>query len=177
MIAEQRQRFDELADIGLKGTEVFMGFVAEYISAADMDKYKIKEIDEQVEISWRTHSDQWVVDREREMYLRRIAAGRDELSRESAWNFYWRDNLFWMFIELVDGSSNGRNAPGWGRKKIVLVRLMGDRSKLLPPSLVDSWDETFRDLEAALLVYKDGGVYSATTEYKLYLEVAEGALV
>lgn len=153
-----------------------MGFVAEYISAADMDKYKIKEIDERVEISWRTRSDQWVVDHERGIYLRRIAAGRDELSRESAWNFYWRENLFWIFIEQVDSGFNGRNAPGWERKKVVLVRLMSDRSKLLPSSLVESWYETFKDLEAALLVYKDGGIYSATTEYKLYLELAEGAV-
>jgi len=152
-----------------------MGFVAEYISAVDMAKHRIDEINELVEISWRTYSDQWVIDHERGIYLRRIAHGREDLSTESAWSFYWNENLYWIFIELVDSSATGRNAPGWARKKVGSVRLLNDRREKLPPALLELRNEMLRDLEFALIAYKDGGVYSATTEYTLYLDVAETA--
>jgi len=149
-----------------------MAFVNEYIPKADMEKFQIKEIDQRVGINRRTNSDSWTIDRERGIYLRCVARGREEFARESAWTFFWNGQLIWVELEILDGSSSGRNAPGWSRKRVTKLCLMGGSSNHLPADQAAQRDEILNDLREALLAYKDGGVYSATTTYELTLEVA-----
>lgn len=150
-----------------------MAFVNEYIKKSDIEKYKIKEIDQQVGIHWRTNSDSWTVDPERGIYLRLVQRGREEFSYQSGWTFYWHGNLIWIELEMVEGSS-ARNAPGWARKRVTKLCLMGEKSNQLPPELAEERAQILSDLKEALLAYRDGGVYSATTSYELFLDVAEG---
>ena len=150
-----------------------MAFVNEYIPAADMEKYQIKEIDQRVPIHGRTHSDSWTIDRDRNMYIRNVKNGTYEFSYQSAWTFFWHDELLWVELEILD-TSHGQNVPGWGKKRITMLRLMDGDSSHLPDRLEPQKAQILKDLEEALLAYKSGGVYSTATSYELFLEIAEG---
>ena len=52
--------------------------------------------------------------------------------------------------------------------------VMDGDSNHLPSRLEPRKAEILKDLEEALLAYKDGGVFSASTTYDLVLVVAEG---
>lgn len=149
-----------------------MAFVNEYIPKPDMEKYQIKQIDQRV--ARRTCADSWTVDRERNMYLRRVGAGREEFAHETDWTFFWHGELLWVELELLEISSNGRNAPCWTRKRLTKLCVMDGDSNHLPSRLEPRKAEILKDLEEALLAYKDGGVFSASTTYELFFEVAEG---
>lgn len=110
-----------------------MTFVNEYIPKTDMEKFQIKEIDQHVGINRRTNSDSWTIDREKAVYLRCVARGREEFAHESAWTFFWNGHLIWVELEIVDGSSSGRNAPGWSRKRITKLCLMGGAATICLP--------------------------------------------
>lgn len=150
-----------------------MGFVNEYISKSDMDIFKIKEIDKNVNIHRRINSDSWTIDRDRGMYLRCVARGGEEFADESSWTFFWEGELIWVELKLVECGGQ-RNAPGWSIKRITKVCLMDANSNYLPAQLTAHKESIIRDLYEALLAYKDRGVYSLNTAYKLTLEVAEG---
>lgn len=150
-----------------------MSFVNEYISKNDMDVFKIKEIDKSVNIHRRINSDSWTIDRERGMYLRCVARGGEGFADESAWTFFWEGELIWVELKLVNCGGK-RNAPGWSIKRITKICLMGGSSNHLPENLVSKKEKIVSDLYEGLLAYKDGGVYSSTTDYKLTLEVADG---
>lgn len=150
-----------------------MTFVNEYIPQDDIVRYHIKEIDQRVGLHRRTNSDDWTIDRERDIYLRCVEMGNFEFRHQSAWTFYWHGELIWVELEML-GCSSERNAPGWSRKRIVKLCLMDVESNHLPERLMPQRGEVLKDIEEALLAYKDGGVYSATTTYDLTLEVAEG---
>ena len=154
-----------------------MNFINEYISKSDMEKYQIKEIDQRVRRYLRTNSDSWTIDRETETYLRCVAWGGEENIGESAWTFYWQGEMLWIELKILDTSSNGRNAPGWSRQIVKKLCLMGGDSDHLPERLAVHKYQILKDLEEALLAYKDGGVYSSTTTYTLTLEVAKGVLL
>lgn len=150
-----------------------MSFVNEYISKSDMDVFKIKEIDKNVNIHRRINSDSWTIDRERGIYLRCVARGREEFADESAWTFLWGGELIWVELKLVDCGGQ-RNAPGWSIKRITKICLMGANSNHLPEDLASKKEKIISDLYEGLLAYKDRGVYSLNTDYKLTLEVADG---
>ncbi|MDH1261625.1 hypothetical protein [Pseudomonas sp. GD03944] len=151
-----------------------MNFVNEYISKDDMDKFQIKDIDRRVRRYQRTNADTWTVDRESGTYLRCVARGGEDQLGESAWTFYWQGELLWIELKILDISSNGRNAPAWSHKKVMKLCVMGENSDHLSERLSIQKNRILEDLEAALLAYKDGGVYASATTYTFKLEVAEG---
>ena len=153
-----------------------MAFVNEYIPAADMEKYQIKEIDKRVSLHGRTHAKDWTIDRDRNMYLRNVKNGTFEFSYQSAWTFFWHGELLWVELEIL-GTSSGRNVPSWGRKRVTLLCVMGAGSNHLPSHLEPQKAQILKDLEEALLAYKDGGVYASATSYELFLEIAEGGVI
>ena len=147
-----------------------MAFVNEYISDEDFEKYGLAEIDKKF-IVGATNADDWTIDRERGIYLRNIAQGggnEPEISNRTTWTFYWHDEPITLRLDLIDGGGK-RGGPAWGHWRLVWVR--GGHG--LPEHLKPYKAEFLSDLEAALLAYKDGGIYSASIDYKLALDIGE----
>lgn len=138
-----------------------MAFVNEYIPPEDFVKYGIEAIDLQY---WNTtlRSRQWTIDRERNIYLRAVASGKEELSHISTWSLYWKSDLILFQREGVayQGKPGG---PCWSHTKV---------SKLaLPPYLEGHREEIHQDLHDAFLAYRDGGVYATSTEFSMQLDI------
>jgi hypothetical protein len=64
-----------------------MPFVNERIPAEDFETYQLREIDKH-HVVGGVNARTWTVDRERGMYLRLVANGREEFSHEMEWTFY-----------------------------------------------------------------------------------------
>jgi hypothetical protein len=91
----------------------------------------------------------------------------------------WHGHELWVETRR-EGAGGGRNEPGWSRKCVTSLGLMGERvgmlgqKRYLPPELEPHREEILKDLYDALLAYKDLGVLSSNTNYELTLDVAEG---
>ena len=139
-----------------------MAFVNEEIPEADVEKYGLEKIDDSLFGAGRTISRAWTVDRARDIYLREVAMGRDELSRISTWTFYWKGELIWFKREVVD-FKGARNAPCWTHQKVYDFKI--------PEAVQHHREEIFRDLHDAFLAYKDGGIYATCTEYSIQFDI------
>ncbi|MBS0355280.1 MAG: hypothetical protein JSR83_15435 [Proteobacteria bacterium] len=138
-----------------------MAFVNEYLSEDDCKKYEIHLIDERFVVGG-TSSNSWTIDRDRNIYLRTVARGREEFSHLSTWTLYWHEDL--IVLELENLSTSGpTGGVCHGHKRV--------RSIEIPPHLEDKRADILSDLKDALTAYKDGGVYARATEYTLTLDV------
>jgi hypothetical protein len=137
-----------------------MGFVNEYISDVDVKKYNLKEVDKKYVVGGVCARD-WTIDRDRDIYLRMVSRGREEIAHQTTWTFFWNGELIEVGIDFID-STGGVGKPSWGRKRI--------RKLTLPDSLANRREEVIEDLKEALTAYKDGGVFSKSTSYSLTLE-------
>lgn len=148
--------------------EFEMGFVNEYISVEDVEKYNLEAIDEKF-ISGGTRARDWTIDRERNIYLRNVAMGRGlepggnevNLSYQTTWTLYWRGNLLTMRLDLLGGRGE-YGEPGWSH-----WRLVGLESQ--HPEIERS--QVLEILKEALVAYKDFGVFSVTSGYSVTLDI------
>jgi hypothetical protein len=138
-----------------------MAFVNEYISATDIKKYDIENINRRFVVGG-TRARDWTIDREREIYLRNVANGREEFSRISTWTLYWGGNLITLELENL-GTSGQPGEMRHGRKRLRRIEI--------PTTLDHRRTEILADLRDALTVYKDGGVFATATDYTLTLEI------
>lgn len=144
-----------------------MAFVNEYIPKDDFAKYGIEEIDQRF-IVGNTHDHSWTIDREREIYLRRVARGREESSRKSTWTFYWHGELMTVCLETVAAGSDGaKNGHGWVHYQLVDCYMKGF---FIPSHLLDRRNEIISDLREALAARK-GGMNSAKVSYETTLTI------
>ena len=143
-----------------------MPFINEYISPEDAEKYGLAAIDA---IHKGTYARDWTIDRDGDMYLRNVANGRHEDHGKAIWTFYWKGTPLTLRMDGVDGGGD-RGQPGWTRWCLIHV----NGSCGLPADLKIHQAEIIEDLKDALLAYKDGGVFSANTDYRIVLDVAEG---
>lgn len=138
-----------------------MPFVNERIMPADVEKYRLGEIDKRF-IVGGTHARDWTIDRDRDIYLREVATGREEFASDSTWTLLWRGEL--IQVELTNISLSGPvGGVRHGHKRVTLLGI--------PPHLRVHRDEIIADLREALTAYKDGGVYASATSYTLTLDV------
>lgn len=138
-----------------------MNFINEHISTEDVLKYDLGEIDKRYVVGG-TSSRSWTIDRKRNIYLRMVSRGREEFSHISNWTFFWKGQL----IEIEIATIEARGGPGedcWAHKRVTKI-VFPSNSKL-------SLDDVARDLEDALLAYKDNGVFSVAKKYDLMLEI------
>jgi len=141
--------------------ETTMTFVNEYISAEEIKKYDLENINKRF-IVGATKARDWTIDRKRNINLRNVANGREEFSHQSTWTFYWHGEL--ILLELDNISTSGvAGGDRCGNKKL--------RSITIPHHLEANYDEIIVDLKEALTVYKDGGVFATATAYTLILDV------
>jgi hypothetical protein len=160
-----------------------MAFVNERITAEkDQDRYKIPEIKRRIVPGYYSGSSTCTIDHERDIYLIKAAEKGDWEHRPTGlygWVFVWHGYELWVETELVE-FRGGRGEPGWSRKRITRLGLMGNDVRMLreprylPPELEPRRKEILKDLYDALLAYKDFGVLSSNTTYELTLDVAEG---
>lgn len=140
-----------------------MAFVNEIIPPQDIVAYGIKDIDKRYVVGG-TSSDQWTIDRERNIYLRQVANGprEIELFYRGIWTLFFDDELIEIGIDNLS-SSGELNAPATGHKA---VRYMN-----IPARLERCRDQIVEALREALLVYKNGGVYASSFHYSLTLDI------
>ncbi|GHT89758.1 hypothetical protein AGMMS49545_00900 [Betaproteobacteria bacterium] len=159
-----------------------MTFVNERIPQEDMEKYQIEAInrcvvggvDESIRPSW-------TIDRERNIYLRRLINETEDHRPTGliAWNFFWNSHLFWVETKTL-GWKGVRGGQGWLKLRVTKLGLMGDEHRHVGCSGILDFPEgidkqqLLQDLYDALLAYKSSGIYSTVTTFELELEFGEG---
>ncbi|MCW4454508.1 hypothetical protein OK348_06835 [Flavobacterium sp. MXW15] len=148
-----------------------MPFVNEYIPPEDEEKYRLAEIDAKFNGGNRTR--QWTIDRERDIYFRNLSRGREEETRhQGVWTFYWKGTPLTLRLDLLGGEGKPGD-PGWSHWRLVSLNGTNGLSSALEwhrQSILD-------DLKQTLLAYKDGGVFSVNTDYRVILELAEECIL
>lgn len=138
-----------------------MAFINEYIPPADLVKYEIEKIDKQYVVGGTSARD-WTIDRERDVYLRNVAAGREENASRLTWTLYWKGSLIRVETETIKidrGASGQRHA----HKRVRRIDI--------PDEVAEQRVQIVSALREALLAYKDGGVFSTSTHYTLTLDI------
>lgn len=136
-----------------------MAFVNEPIPEEDIKKYEIAKWDEKYLKGHYQPS--WTVDRERDMYLRYICTGHEELCNRWTFSFYWKKYVLSVQLD----SSGGGEWRGTQCRHYDLVRLMISLFDPLPESLEAHRPEILADLKEALIAFKDLGVLSSSTSH------------
>jgi hypothetical protein len=150
-------------------------FVSEFISNDDVEKFGLQQIDG-ANVVGGTNARDWVIDRDRDSYLRNVAHGggaEPELRDRTAWSFRWRGALLTLRLDLVKSGSERRGA-GWSRWNLIWV----NGGEGLPVELKPFRDEFLDDLIAALSAHHGfGGAYSKHTQYQAEVEASEGCVL
>ncbi len=135
-----------------------MAFVNEYVSEEDDKKYGLEEIDKRYRKGH--HRPDWTIDRDRNIYLRWMRAGREELWNHEYFTFYWKETL--IEVELIQ---NGENINGGKRQTVWTLDHM-----TLPVELKEKKQDIIADLKDALRVFKDIGIRSTITNHNAVFE-------
>lgn len=138
-----------------------MAFVNEYIPEADVEKYGLKKIDAKAP-AVTVKSRDWTIDREREIYLRQITTYRDDMENVTKWNFFWRGELLWFDKRVLEATGK-RRGPVWAHIQI--------KNFEIPAQLEAHRNQIYQDLHEAILAYRDGGVFDASTEFSMQLDI------
>ena len=138
-----------------------MAFVNEYIPESDYEKYQLNEIDGRYGTAGIFRD--WTIDRRRNIYLKKVNVGRDEISNFSKWTFYWKGNLLLLKREAL-GVKEGSHG----------LRHVCSRINIeIPGDLEIHRKEIQKDLVDAFNAYGGGGVYSTLTNYVHNIEFVE----
>lgn len=125
-----------------------MSFLNEYIPEEDIRKYGIEEINRRFLKS--DFKPDWTVDRERNIYLRQVASGREEFATQKVYSFFWKTSL--IIVRLDEHGGGAIDGEGWSDYKL--------RTIDIPEDLIGNRDEIIADLKSALIAFNGGGVYS-----------------
>lgn len=130
-----------------------MAFVNEYVSAVDVDKYGLAEINRQF---WKSDTRyDWTIDRQRDIYLRLMKSGRGEYGQQQEFTFYWHQRVLAVRLSRDSGiAEDGRIASIWRLHHLVL-----------PGALQSQRQAILDDLKLALEAYKTAGVGSSVNEH------------
>lgn len=125
-----------------------MAFVNEYMAKDDIEKYHIEELDKRF---WVGHyKPQWTVDRERDVYLRRLRSGREDAAGRTLFYFYWKGCEI-LADMLVKPHDNRGGEPG-SHYSIHDLKV--------PNEVSVHREQIISDLKDALVVRKDNGILS-----------------
>jgi hypothetical protein len=136
-----------------------MSFVNEKVSEQDIEKYGLREINKK--FFKGDHSYFWTIDRANDVYLRSMGNNWQE-PEEQVFSFYWKGHQFQIDLRICDSSGvrGGAGSVTWGLSSNTTEKMVP-----LPQSLEAYRSQITADLKDALRAYKDGGYFSATTEY------------
>ena len=139
-----------------------MAFINEKISAEDAEKYGIDEINKHFFFGpGDVHL--WTIDREKNVYLRRMKNNREEPTEHEV-SFFWKGALFHIDFKVT--GSGEKTAEGW--KGWTHWSWNGMRRPKNPNDQVildEHRQEILADLKEALTAYKDIGVFSKMVEH------------
>ncbi len=125
-----------------------MAFVNEFIPASDVVNYGIAAINQYyLRSDFRPH---WTVARDRDIYLREVASGREEFAGDYTYTLYWKGDLIRLDLREKSETKPGRAA--W--RSYALLELD------LPAHLEPKRSEILADLKEALIARNGAGVYS-----------------
>lgn len=131
-----------------------MAFIVEYVPEADIEKYGLRALNEK---AWQGDGGyQWVIDRERDIYLRYMGRGdREEEPYRVNFDFYWKGTVLWIAFEKrvheVPGVKCETNWEFWGWQ--------------IPPELMPEREAILAALKEALVAYKDNGMFAGDTNH------------
>lgn len=136
-----------------------MPFVNARITPEDRVKYRLDE--EEKRFGGDAPSQTWVIDHEREVYLRRVWSGGPWASHLSTYALYWKGEVARFDITLLDTTPLVDGHAG-SHKKVTRVDL--------PRGLEGERQQVFDALREALAAQKDGGLSSISKTYSLTLD-------
>jgi hypothetical protein len=138
-----------------------MAFVNEYISKEDFAKYDLATINLKRGVA-ADASDDWTIDKQKNIYIRCIQMGHPETPSESRWTLFYEGKLF--DFGLLHISTEG--VPGGVRKGHDALRNL---------SIPTGWESRRKELivviHEALTAWKDGGMFATATDYSLTLDI------
>lgn len=136
-----------------------MPFVNARISPEDRVKYRLDE--EERRFGGDSPQLDWVIDRERDIYLRCVRSGGPWASHMFTYALYWKGQVARFDITLLSASPlvDGHASSHQKVTKVVL-----------PPSLEGERQQILDTLRDALTAQKDGGLYSRAKTYSLKLD-------
>jgi|EndMetStandDraft_7_1072992.scaffolds.fasta_scaffold108870_3 hypothetical protein len=103
-----------------------MAFVNEYIASADAERYDLESINETF-IVGGTHAHDWTIDRDRDLYLRVVARGREEMAGCSTWTLYRCGDLIVVDLDCVQHHAHMGRGPA-AMAELSLIINLRDRS-------------------------------------------------
>ncbi|MEA9905100.1 hypothetical protein [Xanthomonas campestris] len=159
----------------IEGWDISMAFVSEFTFPGDIAGYDIFSIDSKFLVG-ETGARDWVIDRDREIYLRNVAhggGGEYEVRNQIQWNFYWLGELLTLRIDMLE-SGGKRDGTDWSRWMLIWI----NGGKGLPAHLKSDAPQFIEDLGLALTAHKGfGGVHSKYTRYDARIEIAKGCVI
>lgn len=143
-----------------EGIEI--AFVNERISAEDAKKYGIAEINKDF-IFGPDAVRLWTIDRDKNVYLRRMKNDREEPTEHEV-SFFWKGALFHIDFKVTGGVE--KTAEGWkGRTHWSWNGMRRPKNPDDQTILDEHRQEILTDLKEALAAYKDIGVFSKMVEH------------
>lgn len=129
-----------------------MAFVNEYISAENIKKYGLEEIDRNfLKVTFQPG---WTIDKERDVYLRFVASGREEFATHKDCLLYWKGVLLTARLsQQIETTPSGKRIR---RYKLLQLEL--------PQAVAAERTEIISTLKEGLVAYQGDGVCSSLTE-------------
>ncbi len=81
-----------------------MSFINEFISDADFQKYHLKNVDDRILVG-RMRSDNWTIDRERDIYLRQVYRGKEDFTHITKWTFLWDGYVLFFEVHYLESKN------------------------------------------------------------------------
>lgn len=131
-----------------------MAFVLEKISPSDYEKYQLKDINPFTHR--KVSSDQWLIDRERNIYLRELSGRRRDNPYNIEFHLFWRDALLAISFDCRVENITPRD---------VKVKWAFGGGDALPVHLRPYLNELYDDLKEALTQFKTSGTSSPFDSY------------
>jgi hypothetical protein len=136
-----------------------MAFVNEQISGEDAARYGIDEINKDFLLGPGSQY-YWTIDRERDIYFRRMKSDRNAPTEHQV-SFYWKGALFHIDFKKTGGGKRGSKCwTHWSWNGMRLPKNPRDQEILNAHR-----PEVIADLKEALAAYRDGGVFSCSSEH------------
>jgi hypothetical protein len=141
--------------------ETNMAFVNECIPKEDKKKYNITSRN----LFYRACSSDWVVDRERDVFLvlRASHGGAEGISPMQNWAFHWRGHLLDVLLLNVSTGGDERTGHAWSHKRVL-------RIDPLTAELEAQRTQIMSDLRDALTVHRVSGLHSEFKSYEVIFD-------
>jgi hypothetical protein len=137
-----------------------MTFVNEIVSEADIEKYGLRDINQKYHSALRDMTCKWTIDRERDIYVRYMGSGREDLSDHVTFTFYWKGNLFfWTILLMESGRKNDHHQTVWG--------LIENKDLYIPAELEAKRPEILKDFKEALVAENEAGFLTKPKSYSV----------